>query len=119
MADRIFDNLSELSRKRNQKLVFLYLPTKTEIISEQPTSVSRWVQIITEQKHIPFLNMTKTFKALSSEELTLHFLRDGHLSERGNGLVAKTLLNELREVLPEFPRDNCSDSSAKQQPATH
>lgn len=109
VAERVFDNLNEESRKRNQKLVLVYLPTKKEIMSAQPTSVSRWVQTITEQKQIPFLNLTGEFKTLSAQELALHFAPDGHLSERGNRLVAEKLLDELKKVLPDASWNSCSD----------
>jgi hypothetical protein len=104
IAERIVVDLKELSQERNQKLILVYLPVRKDLTTSQATVVPRWAESVAKDHQIAFVNLTHAFKALPTSEVALHFTPDGHYSERGNLLVAMTLLGELTEKLAELPR---------------
>ena len=100
---RIFDDLQELSRARQQHLVLVYLPTLTDLqgSGRLPQGIAQRVEHLAREKQILFWNLTSMFQELSASDLMSHFLPDGHYSARGNRLVATTLLRALREQFPD------------------
>jgi hypothetical protein len=108
VAERIFDELQAASRARNQKLMLVYLPTKSTDLMP-PGRITNRIAAYALEKKIPFFDLTGAFQALSPTECRAHFCPDGHYSALGNRLVAKTLLRELRQL---FPADfsACTDS---------
>lgn len=109
VAERIFDELNGLSRKRDQNLVLVYLPSgyagASDISQNQPSDTVTWLDSYANDRQVAFLNLTGDFKDLSPEQLTAALQGDGHYSAVGNRLVAEILLRELRARFPDVPRE--------------
>ena len=64
---------------------------------------ARWAAEACRARGIAFVDLTAPFRALEPGELAQHHRVDHHYSELGNELVAATLLEHLRELVPGFP----------------
>jgi hypothetical protein len=101
VGERIFKELAEICRKREQQLFLVYLPTKSDVGRARP--VAEWVHQVAMKHRIPFVDLTPEFEHLQSPERWDMFLPDGHYSPAGNRLVANALIPWLRD-LSEFSK---------------
>ncbi len=94
VAEAMFDELAALARDENTALLFVYLPTRGDLlVSEQ--RVRDWAQRSAASRGIAFFDATLAFRGRESAPL---FGLDGHYSEAGNTLVAEALLPEVRRL---------------------
>ena len=96
-------DLAELSARKRQKFLLVYLPS-SDLLAHEPTSEARWLQMVAERHSIPFVNLVGDFGRLPPWEIAPLFRPDFHYSASGNRFVAETLLQRIRELFPQTPR---------------
>ena len=104
VAERVFAELSNAAAKNHQRFAVVYLPAKTDLESDRQSPAARQLQDSAVRDHIPFFDLTSSFKEAMTRQSVPLFGKDVHYSEAGYRLVAELLLNELRKEFPDVPR---------------
>ncbi len=104
---KIFENLRDVNRSKNSKLVLLYLPTEVDY---RDRSLDEWRKYLADESRkrgIPFIDLIKEFRLLDEREVPKMFLSGkevsfrgaaGHYSNEGNRYVAGTLYEKLLSI---------------------
>ena len=100
-AAKIFEELRDLNARRASRLVLVYLAYR-DGLPETPedTEWVRFAHATTARLGVPLLDVQREFRRLSRDEVAPLFLPDGHLSARGNEVVAEMICRAVRAVLP-------------------
>jgi len=96
---QLLEDLREYNDARSRATVLAYLPSVEELHQPTPESAA-WVSFIESNARrldVPFINFVSKFAELPAAEATGLFVDGYHLSEAGNALVARELLEQLRE----------------------
>ncbi|MCB9898523.1 MAG: SGNH/GDSL hydrolase family protein [Planctomycetes bacterium] len=103
-AEHILDAVVELARRRHQRPMLLYLPTKKLVYFKQRSSISRWVADYAGRRSVLYLDLQPAFSDFTPAELIEEiYLPDNHFGVRGNGIIAERLLETIASRLPDFP----------------
>jgi lysophospholipase L1-like esterase len=102
---KLLEDLNRVNEKRSSRLVLVYLPTQSELDSDDATFWSNVLERQSEALGIRLINLVEEFKRLSDEEVrTLYLHTDsGHFNITGNEYVAKLIYRRLR-TFPEISR---------------
>ncbi|NNE19136.1 MAG: hypothetical protein HKN10_11735 [Myxococcales bacterium] len=96
---RMFEDLRDYDSARSRTTVLVYFPSVEEL--QQPTSeLAYWLSFVESNARrldIPFINFVSVFAELPAAEVTSLFVDGYHLSKEGNALVARELLERLRD----------------------
>jgi len=105
VVEHIVSDLNRLSREKRQHFALVYLPSKTDMGSDQRTEAARHLQEFTARDHVPFFDLTEKLKSATKRQGMPVFGADGrHYSETGYKVIAASLLDELRKAFPDVPR---------------
>ena len=104
VAERVFAELNNVAAENHQRFAVVYLPAKSDLASDRQSPAARQLQDSAARDHIPFFDLTSSFKAALTRESVPLFGKDVHYSEAGYKAVAELLLNELRKEFPDVPR---------------
>lgn len=100
---RIFEELRDLSLKRDQAFVLAYLPVESELRKTKSPLVDGWLRPELEPRKVELLDLRESFRRLKRSERAEYFTQ-AHFSRKGNMLAAREFLARLRELDPRFPR---------------
>jgi len=95
----MFEDLRDYDTARSRATVLVYFPSVEEL--QQPTAeLAYWMSVVESNARsldIPFVNFVSLFGELPAAEATRLFADGYHFSEDGNALVARELLEHLRD----------------------
>jgi hypothetical protein len=95
---RLFEDLRDYNDARSRTTVLVYLPSAEEL--RQPTAeLADWVSFVESDARrldIPFINFASQLAELPVADAAGLFVDGYHLSEAGNALVARKLLEQLQ-----------------------
>jgi hypothetical protein len=100
---KVLEDLKRVTEERSSRLVLVYLPTQSELDSDD---AKFWGEVLAGQSKalgIPLINLVEEFKKLSDDELRSLYRDPGHFSVAGNTYVAKLIYDSLT-TLPEIAR---------------
>lgn len=111
LAVRLFEDLDARAKARGARFAAVYLPTEMDLEPTRLDGLRAYLRAELARRGVVFIDLTPDFRALPSERLEKLYLTgedspfvgaDGHYSEAGNALVARLLLEKLRDadVLP-------------------
>ncbi len=102
IAMKIFEELAEINRDKNSKLVVVYLPIRSDYDGNESDSWRQYLQVELEKRNIIYIDLIAEFrKRMSNEKVETVFLGgDGHYSVFGNDFFANILYEKLLS-LPE------------------
>ena len=103
VAERVFADLNNVVSEKHQRFAVVYLPAQTDVTSDRQSPAARKLQDTAARNHIPFFDLTSSFKEALAREGGPLFGK-AHYSEAGYKVIAELLLNELRKVFPDVPR---------------
>jgi lysophospholipase L1-like esterase len=103
VAERVFADLNNVASEKHQRFAVVYLPAQTDVTSDRQSPAARKLQDTAARNHIPFFDLTSSFKEALTREGGPLFGK-AHYSEAGYKVIADLLLNELRKVFPDVPR---------------
>jgi hypothetical protein len=96
---RMFEELRDYDTARSRATVLVYFPSVEEL--QQPTSeLAYWLSFMESNARrldIPFINFVSVFAELPAADVTSLFVDGYHFSDSGNALVARELLEHLRD----------------------
>jgi lysophospholipase L1-like esterase len=103
---KVIEDLKRVNEERSSSLVLVYLPTLSELDSEDANFWGAVLEHESKVLGIRFINLVAEFKKLHDEEaLALYFPTDlGHFSTKGNEYVAKLIYRRLK-TFPEISRN--------------
>lgn len=94
----MFEDLRDYDSARSRVTVLVYLPSVEEL--QQPdATLAYWMSVVksnAERLDIPLVDFVSVFGDLPAADATSLFVDGYHLSEKGNALVARELLEFLR-----------------------
>lgn len=105
-ARAVFQNLERRCREQGREFAIVFLPTHDQLTGAKAHATS-WVEKVPVPPGVRTIDLTPEFRALDEETLLRSFRLaqgDAHYTRRGNAFVARTLLRELRQRFPAFPR---------------
>jgi len=107
VADRVFDQLAELNRKKKSQLVVAFLPTEGEYRQGMPDYIAKLKKNVLG-KGIMWIDLMDDFRRMPAEEAQRLFLTEGdipryksaagHYTNEGNDLVARLLYRRITEI---------------------
>ena len=100
-AAKIFEELRDLNARRASRLVLVHLAYR-DGLPETPEDTD-WVRFVHDtaaRLGVPLLDVQREFRRLSRDEVAPLFLPDGHLSGRGNEVVAEMICRAVTAALP-------------------
>ncbi|NEP40432.1 MAG: hypothetical protein F6K25_10020 [Okeania sp. SIO2G4] len=102
IAMKIFEELAQINRKKNSKLVVVYLPIRSDYYGNESNFWRQYLQVELEKRNIIYIYLIAEFrKRISNEKVEIVFLGgDGHYSVFGNEFFANILYEKLLS-LPE------------------
>ncbi|MEM1171303.1 MAG: hypothetical protein AAGJ08_20030 [Cyanobacteria bacterium P01_H01_bin.35] len=102
IAIKIFEELAEINRDKNSKLVVVYLPIRSDYYGNESDSWRKYLQVELEKRNIIYLDLIAEFrKIMPNEKVETVFLGgNGHYSVFGNEFFANVLYEKLLS-LPE------------------
>ncbi len=103
VAALVLADLTRLSRERGQALALVHLPLRDPRAGD-PERLLAWLRPCAAALGVPLIDLAGRFERLPPGQRDACYLADGHLNPWGNRLVAQELLEELRGVVPSFPR---------------
>jgi hypothetical protein len=104
VAERVFADLNNAAAQKHQRFAIIYLPAKTDVASDRQSPAAKQLQDSAARDHIPFFNLTSSFKEVLARERAPLFGKGVHYSEAGYKVIAELLLNELKKGFPDVPR---------------
>jgi lysophospholipase L1-like esterase len=104
VAERVFADLNNVAAQRHERFAVVYLPAKTDVASDRQSPAAKQLQDSAARDHIPFFDLTSSFKEALAREGVPLFGKGVHYSEAGYKVIAELLLNELRKAFPDGPR---------------
>jgi len=103
VSEAMFRDLAARSRKKDQLFAVVYIPTLGE--TENASFIlDTWLVEFFASAGIPLVDLRAAFQAHPYAERRTFYLPDGHLSVRGNQVVAQALLAAARDLDPRCPR---------------
>ncbi|NES78732.1 MULTISPECIES: hypothetical protein [Okeania] len=102
IAMKIFEDLAEINRDKNSKLVVVYLPTRSDYYGNESNFWRQYLQVELEKRNIIYIYLIAEFRnIMSNDKVEIVFLGgDGHYSVFGNEFFANVLYEKLLS-LPE------------------
>lgn len=109
--------MHELTQRRNIRLVIVVIPTKEELFAasridpegQHRTGFSLAIELMSNEEHIPFLDLRPTFMNASPTAAEDFFWRDDtHWNPVGHRLAAQTVVAFLCAQPLHFPSRDCS-----------
>ncbi len=99
---KIFEDLAEINREKNSKLVVVYLPIRSDYYGNESDFWRQYLQVELEKRNIIYIDLITEFrKRMPNEKVETVFLGgDGHYSVFGNEFFANILYEKLLS-LPE------------------
>lgn len=104
---KIFENLQQINRSKNSKLVFVYLPMIDDYYWNISKPWREFLQIESNKNDWLFIDLIPAFRKLpplkvtslfiGKGELDYHFA-EGHYNEKGNNFIAKNLYERLLAI---------------------
>ena len=95
----MFEDLRDYDAARSRATVLVYFPSVEEL--QQPNAeLAYWMSVVESNARrldIPFINFVSVFGELPAAEVTSLFVDGYHFSETGNALVAREILEHLRD----------------------
>jgi hypothetical protein len=95
----LFEDLRDHDTARSRATVLVYFPSVEEL--QQPNAeLSYWMSVVesnAQRLDLPFVNFVSRFGQLPAAEAMSLFVDGYHFSEKGHALVARELLEHLRE----------------------
>lgn len=95
----LFEDLRDYDAARSRATVLVYFPSVEEL--QQPTAeLAYWMSVVQSNARrldIPFINFVSLFGELPAAEVTGLFADGYHFSEKGNALVARGILEYVRD----------------------
>jgi lysophospholipase L1-like esterase len=95
----MFEDLRDYDAARSRTTVLVYFPSVEEL--QQPNAeLAYWMSVVESNARrldIPFVNFVSIFGELPAADVTGLFADGYHFSEEGNALVARELLEYLRD----------------------
>ncbi len=95
----LFEDLRDYDLARSRATVLVYFPSVEEL--QQPNSeLAYWMSVVESDARrldIPFINFVSVFAELPAADVVRLFVDGYHFSEEGNALVARELLEHLRD----------------------
>ena len=92
----ILGRLRRLADERSHEVALAYLPTISELHSDELLPLAALLEQYANQNSVPFVQTASAFDGLDAEGIDECFLEvNGHYSARGNGLVAEALAAAL------------------------
>ncbi len=104
LGELVLASLAETARGRGRGLVLVHLPLR-DPGAGNPARLLAWLRPWARSHEVLLIDMAPEFAGLSAAEREGCYLPDGHLSARGNRLVAERLLGELLAGVPGFLSD--------------
>ncbi len=104
-AELALDDLSNVSRKKGQAFVLLYLPSGN-LLENEPTREAVWMKSYSRRHGVPFIDFDETIAKLNTWQAKALFRPDYHFTVEGNRLVAEVLLQRLRSMFPDLQKSN-------------
>jgi hypothetical protein len=101
---RIFEILRDQSKERGQVFALVMLPTQGEVPRKRLPLIDNWLIPALKKRGIPMIDLRPAFKKVPKTELPGHFTM-GHYSKRGNMVAAKAMLEGLRKLDPNCPKE--------------
>ena len=99
VAAGMFEALRDYEQARSRATVLVYFPSVEEL--QQPSSELAYcfssVESTARKLDLPFIDFVSAFGQLPAAEVTSLFVDGYHFSDKGNALVARRLLECLRE----------------------
>ncbi len=99
VVTRMFEELRDYDLARSRATVLVYFPSVEEL--QQPTSeLGYWLSFVESNARrldVPFVNFVSVLGELPAADVTSLFVDGYHFSESGNALVARELLEHLRD----------------------
>jgi hypothetical protein len=104
VVERLFREVEQVNRDKHSAVVFVYLPTASELDHELPWR--GWVRPVLDSLGSHFIDLTPALRELPPDVASEFFLPPGspaagHYSRAGNAWVGEALYARLRSVLPE------------------
>ena len=103
VGELMLADLAARCRERDTPLVLVQLPLRDRLAG-RAGEVSAWVRGVSGKLGVPFLDLNPDLDRIPDAERELYYKEDGHFNALGNRLIARLLLEDLRGVLPAFPR---------------
>ena len=95
----LFEELRDYDAAQSRATVLVYFPSVEEL--QQPNSeLAYWMSVVESNARrldVPFINFVELFGELPAADVGRLFVDGYHFSEEGNALVARKLLEYLRE----------------------
>ncbi|NEQ38463.1 MAG: hypothetical protein F6K40_20205 [Okeania sp. SIO3I5] len=102
IAMKIFEELAEINREKNSKLVVVYLPIRSDYYGKESDFWRQYLQVELEKRNIIYIDLIAEFRNIMPQEKveTVFLGGDGHYSVFGNEFFANVLYEKLLS-LPE------------------
>jgi hypothetical protein len=105
VAERVFADLNKMAADKKQRLAVVFLPAQNDLANDGQSPAVKKLQASATRNHIPFFDLTNSFKGELARENVPSFVKNGfHYSEAGYRKIGELLLNELRKEFPDVPR---------------
>jgi hypothetical protein len=95
----MFEDLRDYDAARSRATVLVYFPSVEEL--QRPnTELAYWMSVVesnAQRLDISFINFVSVFGELPAAEATSLFVDGYHFSEKGNAMVAREILEHLRD----------------------
>ena len=105
VAERVFADLNKMAADKKQRLAIVFLPAQNDLANDGQSPAVKNLQASATRNHIPFFDLTNSFKRELARENVPSFVKNGfHYSEAGYRKIGELLLNELRKEFPDVPR---------------
>ena len=100
IAMKIFEELAEINREKNSKLVVVYLPIRSDYYGNESDFWRQYLQVELEKRNIIYIDLIAEFrKIMPNDKVETVFLGgDGHYSVFGNEFFANVLYEKLLSV---------------------
>jgi len=107
IAETIFDRLADLNRKKNSKLIVLFLPTQGEYRNGLPSHVEQikskviakgimWIDLVDDFRKLPPTRAERLF--IGEDALSGYRTAAGHYTVEGNRYVAEILYSHIASI---------------------
>ncbi len=96
MIDLIMLEAEQIAREKNFILVIVLIPDKRQVYEKYTTTeeIDRMVEF-GKKNDITVINLLPDLKNIGNKNKDLYFVMDGHLSETGNDIVGKLLMQKF------------------------
>lgn len=101
----IFKELKHINKEKSSTLILVYLPVKSEIISDDQEEWHKFIEKASRSLNIPLIDVAKEFQLLDAKTALSLFIPEGqipyigaagHLNNKGNEMVAQLIYEKLK-----------------------